>query len=398
MQFDHALAQLILEGGDRDDTLFFAGREVEIASFEAAVRQAQQFGKVEFRIFQGAPGCGKTSLAHHLRDSRAPELAIIQIYEHDLASPNALIAAIHQGIIEGDPLSKQALESAGVIAALLRRGGAVEKIGDAAASRMLKRTHVALHMDEAHVLGKEQAPTLRWLHTGGLKIPAVFLFTGLSHTANHISGTKGLSRLADNAPVHMGRMSDAECRDSTRQMVDALNVTGSTDEREELIALVAEASFGWPQHLHCAQQELTREMQSHEGVLREVDGAAIRAACAARRERYYEDRLAGGAIGGRIPLVRAIAATAVGEDAAHVDDLTDVCYREIRARGLHKRSRRPIDPVDFADALIEKGVFAFERHGRLAIPIPSMATWLGVEGAADFDSGRDDSLRTRGGE
>lgn len=250
-------------------------------------------------------------------------------------------------------------------------------------------------MDEAHVLEEEQAPTLRWLHTGGLKIPAVFLFTGLSHTTNHISGTKGLSRLADNAPVQMGRMSDAECRDSTRQMVDALNAAGSADEREELIALVAEASFGWPQHLHCAQQELTRELQSREGVLREVNRAVIQAACATRRERYYEDRLAGG---GRVPLVKAVAATAVAQGAGHIDDLTDVCYREIRARGLHKRSRRPIDPVDFADALIEKGVFAFERDGRLAIPIPSMATWLGVEEAADVDSGRDDSLRTSGGE
>lgn len=366
MRFDHALAQLILEAGDRDDALFFAGREIETASFEVAVRQARQFGKVEFRIFRGPPGCGKTSFAHHLRDSCGPETAVIQVYEHDLASPGALVAAVEQAVLGGTPLTE--------------------------------RTHVALHLDEAQVLEKEQAPTLRWLHTGGLKIPAVFLFTGLSHTTNHISGTKGISRLADNAPVHMGRMSDTECRDSTRQMVDALNAVGTTEEREELIALVAEASFGWPQHLHCAQQELTREMQSHGGVLREVDGAAIRAACAARRERYYEDRLAGGAIGGRIPRVRAIAAIAVGEDAAHVDDLTDVCYREIRARGLHKRSRRPIDPVDFADALIEKGVFAFERDGRLAIPIPSMATWLGVEEAAEVDSGRDDSLRTSGGE
>ena len=378
MQFDHALAQLIVEGGDRDDTLFFAGREVEIASFEAAVRQAQQFDKVEFRIFQGAPGCGKTSLAHHLRDSCAPGLAVIQVYEHDLASPDALVAAIYRGIIEGDPRSQQVLEGAGVIGALLRRGSAVDKIGDAAANRMLKQTHVALHMDEAQVLEKEQAPTLRWLHTGGLKIPAVFLFTGLSHTASHISGTKGLSRLADNAPVNMGRMSDAECRDSTRQMVDALNAVGSTAEREELIALVAEASFGWPQHLHCAQQELTRELESNQGLLREVDGATIRSACAARRARYYEDRLAGGALGGRVPLVKAVAATAVVEDVGHIDDLTDVCHREIKARGLHKRPRRPIDPVEFADALIEKGVFAFERDGRLAIPIPSMATWLGV--------------------
>ena len=87
MRFDHALAQLILEAGDRDDALFFAGREIETASFEVAVRQARQFGKVEFRIFQGPPGCGKTSFAPHLRDSCGPETAVIQIYENDLASP-----------------------------------------------------------------------------------------------------------------------------------------------------------------------------------------------------------------------------------------------------------------------------------------------------------------------
>lgn len=43
-----------------------------------------------FRIYQGAPGCGKTSLATRLRTIRANDLLIVAVGKNHLASENAL--------------------------------------------------------------------------------------------------------------------------------------------------------------------------------------------------------------------------------------------------------------------------------------------------------------------
>ena len=69
MPFDRELATEILNSRDRDTALFFAGRKAEIRAFERAVAEASQYKQATFRIYQGAPGCGKTSLAHHLADT-----------------------------------------------------------------------------------------------------------------------------------------------------------------------------------------------------------------------------------------------------------------------------------------------------------------------------------------
>ncbi len=167
MAFDYDLAEHILDQKDRDSALFFAGRQAEIDAFDTAVREAPRGEpSVEFRIYQGAPGCGKTSLAGRLRQRSADALALVQVYEDDLASPRHLLNAIHRRVVRGNPRTKRTLEATGVLAALLRRESAGDALAAITANELLEHTQLAIHMDEAQVLGPAEAKTLRWLHNG----------------------------------------------------------------------------------------------------------------------------------------------------------------------------------------------------------------------------------------
>ena len=262
---------------------------------------------------------------------------------------------------------------------ILRRDSATEAIQDAAAGKLLERTRLALHVDEAQVLGENQAGTLRWLHTGGLELPAVCLFTGLSHTKRTLSGIKGLSRLADVAEVNVGRMTPSECRDSTDQVFDRFGAVGGPGERRVAADVVADVSYGWPQHLFCAQRALCGELALARGVLGRLDFAAVREQAARARSRYYDGRVDSAPLKGRMPLVRAVAAEAIARAASDELDLADITAALVE--GDDFRGQRRYDNVDadeFANAMIEKGILAFDRDDQVAIPIPSMATWLGA--------------------
>ena len=77
MPFDRDLATELLHSSDRDVARFFAGRETEVRAFEAAIRSAGTKPRAQFRIFQGPPGCGKTSLAHHLAETCFDKLLFV---------------------------------------------------------------------------------------------------------------------------------------------------------------------------------------------------------------------------------------------------------------------------------------------------------------------------------
>ena len=71
MRFDAPRAHQLLRQRDRDDAPFFAGRRAEIQRFDDALAEVggrrEHDNAATFLVYQGAPGCGKTSLMHHLR-------------------------------------------------------------------------------------------------------------------------------------------------------------------------------------------------------------------------------------------------------------------------------------------------------------------------------------------
>ena len=117
MPFDRDLATELLKSRDRDTARFFAGRRDEIRAFDDAADEAGQSEQAIFRIYQGAPGCGKTSLAAHLAETRADRLLFVKLRPKDLIDDNAMSVRI-LGVTAIAALSRMA------VSALTRTGQA----------------------------------------------------------------------------------------------------------------------------------------------------------------------------------------------------------------------------------------------------------------------------------
>ena len=376
MTFDSDFANQIINQGDRDVAHFFAGREAEIARFDSALRESSDKRQAVFRIFQGAPGCGKTSLAAHLRANRTTDVLFVSVGKADLKSKDALFSRVADAIDgERSRGGKVAQAAAQSVAAWLK----IKPVGDAAAEFLADMTApkptLVLHMDEAQLLDQEQ-DALMHLHTDGLDLPTVCLFTGLSHTESRIRGLGGLSRLAKNATTNMGRMADTECAESTALMLDKLRVEGAEAGHQEAVEAVVEEAHGWPQHLFCAQQALCRELVRTNGSLRGIDLDTLRAESQADRHAYYQGRLEGELA--RWPkLAAAVAGQVMREEIDTEPELTKLCRREVRRLKLDEDQDFRVEPIDFVRQMVEKGVLSPTGERRYVVPIPSMLTWLG---------------------
>ena len=381
MAFNTELADELLNARDRDTARFFAGRGTEIDRFDAAVREAAGSRQALFRIFQGAPGCGKTSLAAHLQQARTAAL-FVDLGVEDLADRDALAARVRLVASRAAPMwARVAAIGLEALGSRLKMAPTAESAGGVLADKAAGKATVVLHMDEAQTVDETARNVLVGLHTRGMGVPTVCLFTGLSHTEARIRSLDGLSRLASNATTNMGRMSDAECADSTRMMLDALGASGTPAERAGGVELTVKLSFGWPQHLFCAQRALARELVGAQGVLANMDANRVQAEAASERETYYTGQIAGTMLDQPRWITRRVVARAVDEHPASQFELARICRSEIEQNGLNDDPDFGTTPREFAAKLIEKGVLAFTPDGRLDVPIPSMATWLGVGSA-----------------
>ena len=101
MSFDRDAAEDFIRNRDRDEALFFAGRTAELARFNAALEELR--GLVErgqppsstFLIYQGAPGCGKTSLVNHLVKTRQ-DVLFVRAKTRQMEHEDALLERIHE--------------------------------------------------------------------------------------------------------------------------------------------------------------------------------------------------------------------------------------------------------------------------------------------------------------
>ena len=235
---------------------------------------------------------------------------------------------------------------------------------------------VVLFLDEAQLVGEDQRPGLGLLHTTGLGFPTVAMLAGLSHTSGRLRGPGGLSRLADNAIVNMGAMTEGECAESTALLLDACGAEGDSREKERACGTVAELSHGWPQHLNGAQRALGRELLSTGGVLAGVNFGAVRSESDRIRRNYYRARLSDTVL----DIVPAATARIVAEVTetrpGRMYELEGVCEDVIADMGLDKDGRFRTDAEEFAKTLVERGVLAITPGGSYDVAIPSMLDHL----------------------
>lgn len=363
MGFNYELARAVARGRDRDTARFFAGRLAEIRRFDDALAELDERGKhdraAEFVIYQGAPGCGKTSLLNHLRELPAyDDVLFVTVGLRDLAHEDPLKSLVWGHIEEAAPA----------------RPG--EIAGFAETSRRPEQKNqrvraVVLHLDEAQVVDETAKPGLLMLHTAGLGYPCAMVMTGLGHTKRRVSSISGLSRLAGNATVGMAGMAVDECAESTLMMLRELDVDGTDGEKESAADLVATLSQGWPHHLCGAQIALCRELLGAFGVLRDVDTGQVRRQSHENRHAYYFGRLAHSALAESPRFSASLVAKVDESRPTDLLALEELCREE---RDRSGRAGLP-EPAELANALIEKGAVTITVEGNCEVPIPSMAEW-----------------------
>ena len=377
--FDAERARQVATADDRDEAPFFAGRAAEIHHFDEAVAQARQRGahnpRALFRVFQGAPGCGKTSLLTHLQEVRG-DLLFVTVEPGDLVNRDAVTTRILQQVARRASTAGKTLSwGLGAVTAMVRAGEAGEELRKALAGREAKQSTVVLHMDEAQRI-RPPADGMVSLHTRGTEgeIPTVCVFTGLSHTAARIRAVEGMSRLADEVVVNMGRMSDDECTTSTTAM---LATVGALGDRAAAAARTAGLAHGWPQHLTGTHKALCRELLRNAGRLDRVDYTRVNRESTEHRNAYYRQRLEGSVLGDDTAFTARLVGAIRRQGAMNRRALVRLCAKHIGEAGFNDAVDTPVTGEGFERALVEKGVLAeTPGGGRYEVAIPSMADWL----------------------
>ena len=382
MGFNPELARRLLREVDRDTAAFFAGRREEIQRFDdtlaALEDRYERNRRALFLVYQGAPGCGKTSLVSHLRETRPEEVGLlVDVQPAHLASIPALTERVRQVAEEVAPAASRVTgRFAQALASSLRMDGSGAELRNLMADRTARRNKVVLHLDEAQVVDASARAGLLMLHTQGLGAPCICVLTGLSHTAERLGAIDGLSRLGENAIFNMGAMAAEECAESTSMMLAALGVDGGQAEKDRAARLAAELSYGWPQHLHIAQTALCGELLRTNGALRGIDADRVRAESDERRHQYYARRLSGSVLGDWPDLTAAVVARVSEERPATPPAIAELCWNEQLRQGLDSNPRFKPTPEEFAAALLERGVLSFTPEGHYDVAIPSMVRWL----------------------
>ena len=388
MTFDHRRTYEIAYSRDRDIAPFFAGRTREVEAFDRALDLLDPDARAAtFRIYQGAPGCGKTSLLNHLRDTRADDALFIDIDRMHLRAVEVLAEHVLDRAVKAGPTGARIASAVvDVLGSRLRIGKSGDAVRSAIARGAARRTKIVLCMDEAQTLDASEEPGLVRLHTLGLGVPAICLFAGLGTTESRISAIPGLSRLERNAVVRMGAMTVDECAESTRKMFDALEVAGDEPEISEAARLIAKLSYGWPQHLNEAQGALCVELLQTNGALAAVDADRVQRESDRRRGNYYRRRLAGTVLSERLGLTAGVVSRVTAERPPDLGTaLIDVCGEEMKRRGLSEDPAFDTTAKEFAAILVERGVLSVADDYRYEAAIPSMSRWL-VDNAADLDA------------
>ena len=384
MTFDRTAAQRFADQDDRDEAWFFAGRKAERGVFTAGARQAHEPStdggrpRAVFRIFQGAPGCGKTSFVRRMETER-PDLLFVLADEPHLTDAGTLMQRIAQ---EALAQRKGANVVSGLAVAALeasRMKTAAETVAREAGDRAARQAQLVVWVDEAQTVDGS-CKALASAHKGGLGVPVLVVLSGLPTTTRRVRSIPGLSRLADAAVVDMGVMADNECAASTGMMLDAFGAEAPDTVIEKAARSTAAMAYGWPQHLTAAQKALAQALIRAEGDLLQVDMNAVAQASAMRRATYYGQRLDNGLPADEPAWALAvIARVGTGHVEHDLPAMVNLVRDEANVVDSVKRSKKAARAL--LDDLVEHGVLVRRRSpanvmlDRWTVAVPSMSAW-----------------------
>ena len=384
MPFNEQIAREAARRDDRDVARWFAGRTEECRFVEDAITDAPgRGGPALFRIFQGPPGAGKSSLLRHIRGLYAERADIVFIEPHN--DTLASLGELRMKIVE-EAMARRAFDGgapglAGYIASVagqtlaeyLRGTTVSQAIGALHGKSATDGLTAILMVDEAQQLNDDHKATINDLHKIGTGIPTVFIAGGLSYTERVFNGF-GVSRTAHNAIHDLGELSADECVESTMMMLKEIAPCGTKCEYREAARLTAELAFGWPQHLCRSQQALAAEICRTRGDLAGIERDHIEVQTKKARDAYYSGRVVASPT---LADCRVAVYNVIREVAEQSPLAPDGLFRLCKS-ALGDEEHAMLEEGDarvMADEMVQLGVVVEQPDERFAVPIPSMVDW-----------------------
>ena len=297
-------------GTQRDALPYFAGREAELTALRQRLGRLRSTGDPRggMSLIMGVPGVGKTQLGltfarHALSSKGRPKVLHLalstSLLESDIDLFMAIAATLNADKVGGAVAELDSNDTrrncglAGLRAGHTREharhtGRLFALLLASRGTRMWKDAALVLTIDELQTVQLAGLAALRVLHEGDHGCPLLVVGMGLQHTPAVLAGTSdtpGISRLAQ--VIQLRPLPPEDALDAISGNMQALGHTIPQACAEAL----AQASQGFPQHIHGYLAAAQQAIREHGGV---EEGPSLRAALQAghqARNDYYDSRL-----------------------------------------------------------------------------------------------------------
>ena len=368
--------------GEREPPLYFAGRENELDALGLKLRRLCSTGDPSggLQLTVGVPGVGKTQLAVEFAKRVAGswiagrEIAAVDSSPEELDSPVDLFKTMGCALderVRTDRVAQHESRMAGATVGILGARGALALdiarhtpdlpglLRESMRAKMWDGKALVLMVDEIQGTSHDGMKALRVLHNGKHGCPVLLLGFGLQHTENRLANQpdgSGISRLA--TPSTLSSLDGDATLDAFERNLSAL---GHDDLPEASLQALAEASFGFPQHINGYLAGAHEALSRHD----RLAGAALDEALDhghRRRVAYYDSRLAKGK--SHKPM-RALASTMTSAGTTELD--YDQALAALESAGFDQTS---------LDRAIEHGALVHDNRDRVSFGIPSFFHYM----------------------
>ena len=389
---------------DRSSPVHFAGRASELSVILSTIANAQPGAAGLTLIVQGAPGSGKTALLREAaRRFESAGNRNRAIYIGDPWPPGADRQTLEKLASAAFDIPPEEFRSIGTSGRTARLSASVVQASDmrsqatgpvalagwldfenAFAARVADCARTLVLIDESQNF--EDGTLLRALHTQHT-FPILLVCGGLSNVRDRLVEL-GISRLSNNAVIHLGALDGADAREAALSAVRWTVEQGTVPpirhthhQVEDWADAIAEASMGWPQHLSSYLTGTWQALADSESM--ELSDANLAVAlhkgaslCAA----YYADRITAAKVDPRVALAVHQGLEGSGLDAYdRAFEATEAAVASLpRSARLAHDHNHPNGTVECLASLLKSGVVETKQDGfSMGSPIPSMTEYLG---------------------
>ena len=377
-------------GSERDRPLYFAGRREELANLSERldyIKGGDPSGGMT--LIDGIQGIGKTQLMmEFVRRECAKDAGVahLPLTTRGLPADPAELFAVFTEALPKPPTSKTNAITA--LARNLKRVpvgiGTVELrerhrlldnlLRDSQAEGWWVGRALILTVDEVQSIDAEGRSTLRILHEGSHGCPIMVVAAGLQHARSSLAESKttrdgvvrddAISRFA--MVLTLGMLSREE---TIEAVVESVAAIGAGTMPADLAGRIADASMGFPQHVHGYIDASIRVLRARTS----LNSAAAREEVVKigdqTRRRFYELRLTSLALRHQ----RGVVELATAMKSRH--GVPTIDWNEAVAV-VEKTLADGSDGGAVIESAVQKGVLSAKPTGTLTFPIPSFHDYV----------------------